>query len=279
MGTLILRISVRIYGFVNQRLSGLPNVLTHPLINKSEAMRKAELLLVYTSFFTALAMSACKDKSGDEKVEAALPSSTTVSAPDLKMRIAPNTTAVEIAHLSRGEQVKIVQRSVDPVHIGKYNAHWYKVTNASGLTGWVYGAHLAVESNEGDVKALMAKTEKKLKEAIYGRWDAATITGALTANFVTFMPDGQIEFGINRKALQYGKYEVEIVDNVAVVKVIDIKKPMFTDMKAKMIGDTLVFSMLMDDKEYKLNLADKDPQFFRDQGKKPAPKPATPPVP
>ena len=68
------------------------------------------------------------------------------------MRIAPNTTAVEIARLTRGEQVKIVQRSVEPVQIGKFNAHWYKVTNSSGLTGWVYGAHLAVESDEGDAR-------------------------------------------------------------------------------------------------------------------------------
>ncbi len=231
-------------------------------------MRKTQIVFVST-LLLVFAAGACK--KGAEGVSSdTLPTATTVTSPDLKMRIAPNTTAVEIARLTRGEQVKIVQRSVEPVQIGKFNAHWYKVTNSSGLTGWVYGAHLAVESDEGDAKAAAEQAEKKLRAAMLGRWEAAKITGALTANFVTLTPDGQIEFGFNRKATQYGKYAISMVDGYAVVQVTDIVKPMMTDLKAKMVGETLVFSAMMNGAEYKLNLAEKDPELFKEQEKKKA---------
>lgn len=191
-----------------------------------------------------------------------------MTAAELKMRIAPNTTAVEIARLTRGEQVRIVQRSAEPVQIGKLNAHWYKVTNSQGLTGWVFGAHLAVESDEGDARAAAEQAEKNLRGAMLGRWEAAKITGALTANFVTLMPDGQIEFGSNRKATQYGKYSIAMVDGYAVVQVSEIPKPMMTDLKAKLVGETLVFTASMNGTEYKLNLAEKNPELFKDQEKK-----------
>lgn len=215
-----------------------------------------------------MAIGACKKEPAAAKQE--LPATTTVTSADLKMRIAPNTTAVEIARLARGEQVKIVQRSAEPVQIGKYNAHWYKVTNNAGLTGWVYGAHLAIEADENDAKSLAEQAENKLRTAMLGRWEAAKITGVLTANFVTLMPDGQIEFGANRKGLQYGKYTIEMADGFAVVKVAELEKPMMTDLKAKFVGETLVFTATMNNTEYKLNLAEKDPELFRDQEKKKA---------
>ena len=248
------------------------------LVNKSDVMRKAllALMLLYSAFL----FTACKKKAGDA-VEAPLPATTTVSSPELKMRISPNTTAVEIARLTRGETVKIVQRSADSVQVGKLNAYWYKVTNSSGLTGWVYGAHLAVEADEGDVKAASEEADKKLKESLLGRWDVSKITGELTQQFVTLKPDGQIEFGANRKGLQYGKYTIELKDGGAFIVVSDIKKPTLTDLKAKMVGATLVFTGVMNDTEYKLTLAEKDPEMFRDQDKKKAagaaaPAPGTP---
>jgi SH3-like domain-containing protein len=231
-------------------------------------MRKTQIVL-FVLVVLAYTASACK-KTAEGASSAAIPASTTVTSADLKMRIAPNTTAVEIARLTRGDQVKIVQRSAEPVQIGKFNAHWYKVTNSSGLTGWVYGAHLAVESDEGDAKAAAEQAEKKLRTAMLGRWEAAKITGALTANFVTLMPDGQIEFGSNRKATQYGKYTIAMVDGYAVVQVTEVPKPMMTDLKAKMVGETLVFTALMNGAEYKLNLAEKDPELFKEQDKKKA---------
>lgn len=231
-------------------------------------MRKTQI--IFSSLLTlVLSAAACK-KAAEGAASGAVPASTTVTSPDLKMRIAPNTTAVEIARLTRGEQVKIVQRSVEPVQIGKFNAHWYKVTNSSGLTGWVYGAHLAVESDEGDAKAAAEQAEKKLRTAMLGRWEAAKITGALTANFVTLMQDGQIEFGSNRKATQYGKYTIAMADGYAVVQVTEVPKPMMTDLKAKMVGETLVFTAMMNGTEYKLNLAEKDPELFKEQDKKKA---------
>lgn len=231
-------------------------------------MRKTQI--IFSSLLTlVLSAAACK-KAAEGAASGTVPASTTVTSPDLKMRIAPNTTAVEIARLTRGEQVKIVQRSVEPVQIGKFNAHWYKVTNSSGLTGWVYGAHLAVESDEGDAKAAAEQAEKKLRTAMLGRWEAAKITGALTANFVTLMQDGQIEFGSNRKATQYGKYTIAMADGYAVVQVTEVPKPMMTDLKAKMVGETLVFTAMMNGAEYKLNLAEKDPELFKEQDKKKA---------
>lgn len=242
--------------------------MTRLVVNESDVMRKAQFGILIL-FFITIAAAACKKTTSAGEAEK-LPASTTVTSPDLKMRIAPNTTAVEIARLTRGEQVKIVQRSADTVQVGKFNAHWYKVTNASGLTGWVYGAHLAVESDEGDAKAAAELAEKKLKGALIGRWDAAKITGALTAYFVTLMPDGQIEFGANRKGTQYGKYTIELADGGALVRVTEIEKPMMTDLKAKLVGETLVFTASMNNAEYKLNLAEKDPELFRDQEKKKA---------
>lgn len=229
-------------------------------------MRKTQIVYIVT-VACALIPGGCK-KAAEGASSVAIPATSTVTSADLKMRIAPNTTAVEIARLTRGEQVRIVQRSAEPVQIGKFNAHWYKVTNSSGLTGWVYGAHLAVESEEGDAKAAAEQAEKKLRSAMLGRWEAAKITGALTANFVTLMADGQIEFGSNRKATQYGKYTISMADGYAVVQVSDIAKPMMTDLKAKMVGETLVFSAMMNGAEYKLNLAEKDPELFKDQEKK-----------
>lgn len=231
-------------------------------------MRKAHWLVI--SWVAALCLFGCKKGDGAGGAGDAIPATSIVTSADLKMRIAPNTTAVEIAKLSRGETVKIVQRSADSVQVGKLNAHWYKVTNSAGLTGWVYGAHLAVESNDGDAKGAIEQAEKKLKTALLGRWDAAKITGALTAYFVTLMPDGQIEFGNNRKGLQYGKYEITFVDGAAVVNVSEIQKPMMTDLKAKMVGETLVFTASLNGGEYKLNLSEKDPELFRDQEKKKA---------
>ena len=239
-------------------------------------MRKAHWLVIVGVAF--LAIVACKKGGAAGETGEAIPATSIVTSADLKMRIAPNTTAVEIAKLSRGEVVKIVQRSADSVQVGKLNAHWYKVTNSAGLTGWVYGAHLAVESNDTDAKGAIEQAEKKLKTALLGRWDAAKITGALTAYFVTLMPDGQIEFGNNRKGLQYGRYEIVFADGAAVVNVSEIQKPMMSDLKAKMVGDTLVFTASLNGGEYKLNLSEKDPELFRDQEKKKAAgaAPATP---
>jgi Bacterial SH3 domain len=218
-------------------------------------MRKAQrrrIQLIFLGVFIAL--SACKKKN--DVADAPIPATTTVSAADLKMRIAPNTTAVEIAHLSRGELVKIVQRSADPVQVGKLNAYWYKVTNSTGLTGWVYGAHLAVESDEGEVQGLNDKLEKKLRQVVIGRWEAATVQGALTPNYVTLYPGGTLDFGSNRARTQLGKYEIVFEGPIAKIVILDIKKPMMTDLKAKMIGDTLVFTANMDNEEYKLTLTD-----------------------
>ncbi len=218
-------------------------------------MRKAQrrqVQLILIGIFVAL--SACKKKA--DPTDAPLPATTTVSAADLKMRIAPNTTAVELAHLSRGEQVRIVQRSAEPVQIGQLNAYWYKVTNSTGLTGWVYGAHLAIESSEGDVQGLNEKMEKKLRQVVIGRWEAATVQGALTPNYVTLYPGGALDFGSNRARTQLGKYEIVFEGPVAKIVILDIKKPMMTDLKAKMVGETLVFTATMDNEEYKLNLTD-----------------------
>lgn len=237
------------------------------LVNKSDVMRKALLVLIF--LYTAFLFAACKKKAGDA-AQAPLPATTTVASPELKMRISPNTTAVEIARLTRGETVKIVQRSADSVQVGKLNAYWYKVTNASGLTGWVYGAHLAIEADESDVKAASEEAEKKLKEVMRGRWNVSKINGELTPNFVTLKENGQIEFGANRKGQQYGKYTIEIKDGMAHVIVADIKKPMLTDLKAKMVGATLVFTGVMEDSEYKLVFAEESPEMFRDQAQKKA---------
>ncbi|HRP70597.1 MAG TPA: hypothetical protein PLY93_13795, partial [Turneriella sp.] len=149
--------------------------------------------------------------------------------------------------------------SAESVQIGKKQAHWFKITNAAGLTGWAYGAGLAVESDEGNVQDIQAKAEKKLRDAMIGRWEAATIQGALTPNFVALYTDGKIEFGINRSKTQTGKYEIIFDGANAQVIVSDIKNPMMTDIKAKMVGETLVFEAVKDGKDYKLNLADKDP--------------------
>lgn len=248
------------------------------LVNKSDDMRKALLGFPLLLCGFLLMVSACKKKA-PIATEAPLPATTTVTSGELKMRISPNTTAVEIARLNRGEVVKIVQRSADSVQVGKLNAYWYKVTNASGLTGWVYGAHLAVESNDIDVKAASEEDEKKLKEELVGRWEVTKINGELTADFVTLKADGQIEFGTNRKGLQYGKYTVEIKDGYAYVTVTGIQKPQLTDLKAKMVGATLVFTGTMKDAEYKLSLADKDPEMYRDAAKKKAAEPAPPAAP
>jgi SH3-like domain-containing protein len=229
-------------------------------------MRKTQILSL-SGVMLILSTAACKKEPVGTSADT-IPATTTVTSAELKMRIAPNTTAVEIARLNRGELVKIVQRSAEPVQIGRFNAHWYKVTNSSGLTGWVYGAHLAIESDEGDAKASLEEAEKKLRSAILGRWEAAKITGALTANFVTLVPDGQIEFGVNRRATQYGKYTVTMQDGFAVVQVAEIPKPMMTDLKAKFVGETLVFTATMNGTEYKLNLAEKNPELFKDQEKK-----------
>ena len=84
------------------------------------------------------------------------------------------------------------------------------------------------------------------------------------------MQDGQIEFGSNRKATQYGKYTIAMADGYAVVQVTEVPKPMMTDLKAKMVGETLVFTAMMNGTEYKLNLAEKDPELFKEQDKKKA---------
>lgn len=237
---------------------------------KTDVMRKAQWGFL---IFLGLLAAQCKKPSATGEGDA-VPASTTVTSADLKMRIAPNTTAVEIGRLVRGEQVKIVQRSVETVQIGKYDAHWYKVTNSTGLTGWVYGAHLAVESDEGDAKTVALEAEKKLKVALMGRWDAAKTNGSLTANFVTLVPAGDIEFGYNKKAQQYGKYTITFADGGALITVTALEKPMMTDLKAKFIGETLVFTCMMSGTEYKLNLAEKEPELFRDLEKKKAQTPA-----
>jgi hypothetical protein len=220
------------------------------------------------------ALIACKKKV--DAAAAPLPATTTVSSADLAMRIAPNTTAAEIARLSRGEQVKIVQRSADSVQIGKLNAYWYKVTTSTGLTGWVYGAHLAIESDEGDTQAILEKAEKKLREVLPGRWDAATIQGELTTNFVKLYPDGKMIFGTERSGTQSGKYELLFDGPVAKVVIRDIKKPMMTDIKAKMVGETLVFTAMMGDTEYKLIPGDADMSAIKKPGQA-APAPTNAP--
>lgn len=237
---------------------------------KTDVMRKAQWGFL---IFLGLVATQCKKPSGTAD-SGAVPASTTVTSADLKMRIAPNTTAVEIGRLVRGEQVKIVQRSVETVQIGKYDAHWYKVTNSTGLTGWVYGAHLAVESDEGDARAVALEAEKKLKTALMGRWDVAKTNGSLTGYFVTLTTAGDIEFGYGKKASQYGKYTVTFADSSAAVQMTEVEKPMMTDLKAKFIGETLVFTCMMNGTEYKLNLAEKDPELFRDLEKKKAQTPA-----
>lgn len=242
---------------------------------KTDVMRKAQWGFL---IFLGLLANQCKKPAGNAETNT-IPANTTVTSADLKMRIAPNTTAVEIGRLVRGEQVKIVQRSVETVQIGKYDAHWYKVTNSSGLTGWVYGAHLAVESDEGDAKTLQAEAEKKLKTALMGRWDVSKTNGSLTGYFVTLVAAGDIEMGYGKKASQYGKYTITYADGGASVQMTEVQKPMLTDLKAKFIGETLVFTCMMNGTEYKLNLAEKEPELIRDLEKKKAASSAQPPAP
>lgn len=214
-------------------------------------MRKAQRALLGLVFVSVI---ACKKKA--EKTDVPVPASTTVTAADLRLRISPNTTAVEIGHLDRGEEVKIVQRSADSVQMGDKNAYWYKITTSSGLTGWAYGTGLAVESDEGNTQEAQEKTEKRLRQVVIGRWEAATVQGTLTPNYVTLYPGGSMDFGTNRSRTQVGKYELVFEGSVAKVVIKDIQKPLMTDLKAKMVGETLVFTAVMDKEEYKLNLAD-----------------------
>ena len=222
-------------------------------------MRKAETTrgLAWLFLIAIAGTAACKKKPGTS--EPALPETTTVNTPDLKMRISPNIMAVEIGHLAKGEQVKIIQRSAEMVPIGKLNAHWYKVTSKTGLTGWVYGAHLAVETGEGEPEMLDEKAELRLRTVLPGRWDAALINGTLTTTFVTILSNGTIEFGENRVVKQKGQYQLVFEGPLAKFQVTGLKKPMMTDLQAKIIGDVMIFSAMMGGEEYRLNMAEKTP--------------------
>ncbi|MBV6493926.1 MAG: hypothetical protein LDLANPLL_01950 [Turneriella sp.] len=259
--------------FIHESMRTIKKGIVEKTTNHRQTLRNRFIttFLLATIFFTA-----CKKEAAI--VEAALTKTTTVTAADLKLRIAPNTTAVEIARLPRGEQVQIVQRSADSVQIGKKHAYWYKVTNSGGLTGWAYGAGLAIESDEGNVQEIQANAEKKLRAAIIGRWEAATIQGKLTPNFVALYSDGNLEFGTNRAKTQTGKYEILFNGPEAQILIKDIKAPMMTDIKAKIIGETLVFTATMGKNDYKLNLADKDPGSLEEKNKEgvQAPAPSAP---
>lgn len=222
-----------------------------------EVMRQAQRGITHAvAFAVALsALIACKKK--EEKADAPVPATTTVTAADLKLRISPNTTAVELARLTRGEQVKIVQRSADSVQIGKMNAYWYKITTSSGLTGWAYGTGLAVESDEGSDRESDQRAIKKLREVLTGRWEAATVQGALVPNFITLYADGKVAFSTEKGKTQSGKYQLTFDGPTININIVDIKKPMMTDIKAKMIGETLVFTAMMEGTEYKLTLDEK----------------------
>lgn len=216
-----------------------------------------------------ISLPNCGEKE-EKPIQPAEKQTTIVQSNELKIRISPNTQSAEIGKLTRGTEIKILQKSAEPIKIGNLEAHWYQIVSPEGLKGWVYGAYLNVDGKEDNSAVEEEKTEKKMKEMLTGQWYAAGATGTLTNYFVTIFPSGEIEFGTGKKGSQSGKYTTTYSMSKLSILTNEMKKPLMTNLTAELRGETLLFSGKIGEQEYKLHLSEKHPESMKEAAKKKA---------
>lgn len=197
-------------------------------------MRQIILLLLLTS----LVAFCGGEKTGPAKQEK-MPKITRVLTDGLKIRISPNTMGAIVGQLDYGESVKLLDKSTDPMRVGQMSSHWYKVETVNGLTGWVYGAYLEAEANP-DVLAA-SQTNEEVRKRLNGKWLATYKSGRLTSYFVSIYDDNRFEFGRSDSVLQKGELEIDGHGKKAELSTGELEKPLFTNMKAELRNDTLIF--------------------------------------
>jgi hypothetical protein len=64
----------------------------------------------------------------------------------VRIREEPNLTGKTLGHLNRTNKVRIIEYSDKKEKIEGMESYWYKVQTDEGLTGWVYGAYIDIDS-------------------------------------------------------------------------------------------------------------------------------------
>ena len=71
-----------------------------------------------------------------------------ISDSRVRFREAPNLESAVIRFFEKNEQVTIIEKSEQRFRIGELYSHWYKVKDAAGKVGWVYGSYLDINFYE-----------------------------------------------------------------------------------------------------------------------------------
>lgn len=64
----------------------------------------------------------------------------------VRIREEPNLTGKTLGHLNRKNKVRVIEHSDNKEKIENMESYWYRVQTDGGLTGWVYGAYIDIDS-------------------------------------------------------------------------------------------------------------------------------------
>ncbi len=214
-------------------------------------------------FLLAFSFAACGPKS--TAVSESIPASAKVLQDGLKVRLSPNTMATIVGSVSLGETVAIKERSPEKNNVGSLSAHWFRIETQTGLNGWVYGAYLDAEAPPEILNA--SRNNDKLAQMVTGRWYATRQDGTLTRAFITLYEDKTLEIGNDRTVSYKGTYTVEITGNKALIVPThenpeSTAVPAFTEIRAELRGETLLFTALYKEATVRLEIAEKNPKPF-----------------
>ena len=115
----------------------------------------------YGLFILSLAMLTFSTEQDEVKLDAARAKITTVSA--MRVRMAPQVSAKEIARLKLGSVVNAIARSANQDTIGGKTDYWYRVNLPNGDTGWLFGGLLSDYNASQRYELLRQILEARLK--------------------------------------------------------------------------------------------------------------------
>lgn len=231
-------------------------------------MISAKATKIFILLLILVAVNFCGEKSNqgqepDSGPQATLPETAKVLSNSLKVRMGPNTMSSEIGRLSANTEVRLVSRSVDKVKIGQTEAYWYQIKTSDGLKGWVYGAYLSINPEaEKNQAATQARLEKQLQSMMLGRWYAIKKSGSLKTLYMTFFKDEKFEMGFRKRIRSKGTYTLSYEGQRVIITLVDIKKPLVTDIYGELRGVTFTLKGTYRGSEYSFRLTEKAPKSF-----------------
>ena len=136
------------------------------------------------------------------------------------MRIEPYVYSSKVGELAKGEKVEVLESSKEMASIARTRNYWYRVRNASGLTGWVYGGNIKVFAAGSDfsagnfAKQIKEEEQNEVLKELVGKWWSVNTREEFTQYWVSLFKDGKYEARYKDSGKLYkGQYTLNLADS------------------------------------------------------------------